>query len=210
MIRTYSEDKALVRKKRAQILKCAKPLFLEKGYHKTSMRELAEACNMSPGTIYRYIGRKEDLLSLIAGNTDLRVIALRKYYHRLGNVSSTDILRLCIKKYMKDCNEDQDLILFVNREIKNFPKPDRHEFLEALVHFMDIFKEIINEGIKTGEFIVDDPEMIAYNIVLLGHDWALWRWYLRKRYSLRGFVKIQTEAILSAIKQDGSFLSKGN
>src|SRR5690606_40614148 len=45
-----------------EILAVAARLFREKGYHATSMQDLAEAVGMNRGSFYYYIRTKEDLL----------------------------------------------------------------------------------------------------------------------------------------------------
>ena len=68
-IRTYSSTPTLVEKRRTEIAENALKLFIRKGYLKTTTREIAQACGMSTGALYHYIGTKEDILSLLNKNT---------------------------------------------------------------------------------------------------------------------------------------------
>ena len=43
------------------ILTVSTKLFLEKGFDKTSMRDIAEAANVSKGAIYHHFKSKDDL-----------------------------------------------------------------------------------------------------------------------------------------------------
>ncbi|MCX6004530.1 MAG: TetR/AcrR family transcriptional regulator, partial [Chloroflexi bacterium] len=43
-----------------QISRAAADLFFEKGFWQTTTREIAEACNISVGTLYYYIKSKYD------------------------------------------------------------------------------------------------------------------------------------------------------
>src|SRR5205823_9853506 len=45
-----------------QVYAAALRLFREKGYHATSMQDIAEALGLYKGSLYHYIGGKEDLL----------------------------------------------------------------------------------------------------------------------------------------------------
>lgn len=47
---------------RNRILETALKLFQEKGYEETTLRDIAEAAECSLGLIYRYFGRKEDMV----------------------------------------------------------------------------------------------------------------------------------------------------
>jgi len=45
-----------------QILDAAARLFAEKGFHRTTTRDIAEAADMAEGTLYNYFANKDDLL----------------------------------------------------------------------------------------------------------------------------------------------------
>ena len=48
--------------RRAQILEAAARLFAEKGFHRTTTKDVAEAADVSEGTLYNYFDNKEDML----------------------------------------------------------------------------------------------------------------------------------------------------
>src|SRR3989338_1464398 len=48
-----------------KILKCAAKIFAEKGFHSTSIRDIARATRMSLAGLYYYFSTKEELLFLI-------------------------------------------------------------------------------------------------------------------------------------------------
>ena len=54
------ERRAAARK--TQIIDAAARLFSEKGFHRTTTRDIAEAADISEGTLYNYIESKNDLL----------------------------------------------------------------------------------------------------------------------------------------------------
>lgn len=47
------------------MIKGAVSLFIEKGFHRTTTREIAKESGFSIGTLYEYIGTKEDVLYLV-------------------------------------------------------------------------------------------------------------------------------------------------
>ena len=59
------KDRQLVEKRRQQILKAAITLFKQKGFHRTTTREIAKQSGFSIGTLYEYIRTKEDILFLV-------------------------------------------------------------------------------------------------------------------------------------------------
>lgn len=54
-----------VAKKQNQIVEGACKVFFQKGFDRTSIREIASACGMSMGQIYHYISSKDDILLLV-------------------------------------------------------------------------------------------------------------------------------------------------
>lgn len=64
------------------------------------------------------------------------------------------------------------------------------------------FEEVLKRGVELGEFSISDPKLMAHNIVVMGHSWALRRWYLRKYWTFETFVREQADAILRTIRRD--------
>jgi TetR/AcrR family transcriptional regulator, cholesterol catabolism regulator len=59
-----AKDSVLIHMKQKQIVEGAFSLFLQKGFHDTSTREIAEVCGISKGQLYHYIKSKEDIIFL--------------------------------------------------------------------------------------------------------------------------------------------------
>ena len=59
------KNQRLVEQRRRQIVQGAVDLFVRKGFHKTTAREIARACGLGIGTMYEYIQSKEDVLYLV-------------------------------------------------------------------------------------------------------------------------------------------------
>jgi AcrR family transcriptional regulator len=57
---TRRERRAAARK--AQIIEAAAAVFAEKGFHRAKTKEIAEAADVSEGTLYNYFDSKEDIL----------------------------------------------------------------------------------------------------------------------------------------------------
>jgi len=55
----------LIESKHQQIVNGACRILFKKGYHRTTIREIAVACDMSMGQLYHYISSKDDVLFLI-------------------------------------------------------------------------------------------------------------------------------------------------
>jgi len=60
-----SKAEQLIEKKHRQIAVGASRILIEKGYHTTTIREIAKECNMSMGQLYHYITTKDDVLYFV-------------------------------------------------------------------------------------------------------------------------------------------------
>ena len=63
-IKSKVDDPELVQRRRQQLTEAAIELFSERGYHTTTIRDVAERASVSIGLIYQYVEDKEDLLYL--------------------------------------------------------------------------------------------------------------------------------------------------
>lgn len=57
------------------------------------------------------------------------------------------------------------------------------------------------------DFHVSDPGLIANNIMVIGHAWALRRWNLQKRWDFDAFARGETESIMRTLQVRGGNLS---
>ena len=60
-IKSRVKNKDLIEVRRNEIVKAAVELFVKKGFHKTTVREISTEFGMSMGTLYDYIRTKEDI-----------------------------------------------------------------------------------------------------------------------------------------------------
>jgi AcrR family transcriptional regulator len=204
-IRTFSSDEALVKERRNHIVRCSTKVFTKKGYDRTNMRELAKACEMSAGTMYHYFGSKEEILySIINSATSQQAGSMEDWANELATVSPTIALVELMRKFYEWHDDNQDITLFAYQETKNLPSNARQSIFDSEARILTVFEKLLTRGIEEGEFNTDDPRLIAHDIVVLGHAWALRRWHLRKHWTFKTYVREQTDAMLRAITVDNN------
>lgn len=202
-IRTFSNDEALVKERREHIVRYSTKVFTKKGYDRTNMRELAKACEMSAGALYHYFGSKEEILySIINSATSQQAGSMEDCANELATVGPTIALVELMRRFYKWHDDNQDITLFTYQETKNLPGNAQQSIFDSEARILTVFEKLLIRGMKEGEFNIDDPKLIAHNIVVLGHAWALRRWHLRKHWTFKTYVKEQTDAILRSITLD--------
>jgi len=200
-IPTLVKDPDLVDRRRRQIVDAAVGLFVRKGFHQTTTREIASAAGFSIGTLYEYIESKEDVLYLVcdAIHTDVET-RLRQAIGQGATGRAT--LISAIADYIEVCNRLSDHILLIYQESSSL-KPDSLKYVLANeARITAIFEDILRQGSSDGTLCLDGPrttELMAHNIAVLGHMWTFRRWFLSRHFSLAEFVKLQTSLILSEL-----------
>lgn len=69
--------------RRQEILDAAARVFIDKGYATATMQEIATACDLAPGTLYRYFPGKADLIAAVVGG------CMDEYHDVLAEVTRT-------------------------------------------------------------------------------------------------------------------------
>jgi len=203
VIRTYVNNEKLVQAKRKHIADCAAKLFAKQGFDATSLREISNACSMPLGSIYNYISTKEDILHFIceSASDDWKQI-FQNIIADYKDGSATDLLRICIDKWFRYAGEVKDENMFFDREIRHFSSEDRETLLQSQASIVFFFEELLQRGIKSGEFKIDSSVSVAHNILMAGINWGQRGWFLQPRFSLAEYTKIQSDLIIKSIRND--------
>jgi AcrR family transcriptional regulator len=200
-VRTLSRNRKLVRQQRSHIVETAFQVFAERGYEKTTVREIAAKAGMTPGNIYRYVGSKDDILHLLCqrayDNTKRITSAFDENFNK--DMSIVEALKRSIVNYLKMSDQLANAFLFYDRNVQSLSEQDRTIVRDTWIDLVGFFEKLIRKGVRRGEFRVKHPVLLAHNIASLGHEWALRKWFLNKRYSLSDFTDKQIEIIVNSL-----------
>ena len=118
LIHSSAKNRDLIEKKHQQIVDGACRLFFKKGYHGTTIREIAIASGMSMGQLYHYISSKDDVLFLIYKHMQM------VWYEHLVRSGIEQIreplkkLTLALRSTLQFMVENRKLFLFIYTETK--------------------------------------------------------------------------------------------
>jgi TetR/AcrR family transcriptional regulator, cholesterol catabolism regulator len=197
-IPTQVKDPDLVKRRRRQIADAAVQLFIEKGFHKTTTRQIAQASGSSIGSLYEYFASKEDILYMVCESIHAEV-ARGVTEAMSGATAGRDTLAGVIRQYFQICHRMSDFILLIYQETRSLPAQWRKRVLENELQITGLFVEVLARIAASGELpgIKEQYiELAAHNIVVLGHMWTFRRWYMARHYSLEDYINHQTEFIL--------------
>ena len=170
MIKTNIKNPDLVRKRQKQICRGALKIFRKKGFHATSMREIAGSTGISLGNLYDYIEKKEDILFLVHKDI-LEQISLHfdKTIKNFGN--PVEQLVNAVREVVKYCFRIKEEILFIFTETKSLERKNLHEILKMESEFVSKIEALIGRGAAKGVFQCQRPaalaNVIGYNLYIL-------------------------------------------
>jgi AcrR family transcriptional regulator len=200
-VHTEVKDPELVLKRRRQLVDAVVELFIKNGFHKTTTREMAKAAGFSIGTLYEYVKSKEDVLYLVCQAIHQEMES--RLTARLSGIGSgAKALKTAIATYFRVCSEMSSHILLIYQETKSLPQESMRFVLEHDERITGIFAGIIQDGVAGGFFKPLDRagvDLMAHNIVVLGHMWTFRRWSLSKNYSLEAYTEKQQNLIMGQL-----------
>jgi AcrR family transcriptional regulator len=195
------KNKDLINVRRQELVNAAVELFVKKGFHKTTVREIAKEFGMSMGALYDYIRTKEDILFLVCDHI------FKSVHDKLQSSlkSKKDVrenLKNAIRDYFTIIDEIQDYSLLLYQETKSLNRKERNYVLSAENDLTAIFENILLQGIRENVFKIDrgTAKIVAHDIMVQGQMWAFRRWAIQKDFNLKRYIKIQTDLILRAIQ----------
>ena len=157
-----------------EVLQSAANIFFAKGFHATSIEDVARDVGMLKGSLYYYIKSKEDLLFqlLLAGIEDSDAFIAQQI----------DPLGEPVKQLERAIRAQIDYIiqhrvpfgLFLH-EFDSLSGKRQHKLISVMSRYNNRFVELVRRGQQEGKLIAGEPWVIVNGI--LGMCNWLYRWY---------------------------------
>jgi AcrR family transcriptional regulator len=203
-IPTQIKNPDLVTRRRRQIADAAVRLFIEKGFHKTTTRQIAKSAGVSIGSLYEYIASKEDILYLVCESIHAEV------EHGVADAMSRttggrEALAEVLREYFMVCHRMSDFILLIYQETRSLPGEWRKRVLTNELRITGIFVEVLARLVAEGDLPYLDErtiEIAAHNISVLGHMWTFRRWFLSRHYRIEDYIRYQSAFIMGLLGQN--------
>ncbi|MGV8997701.1 MAG: TetR/AcrR family transcriptional regulator [Parvibaculaceae bacterium] len=146
---------------RQKIIDAAKLRFAHYGYGKTTMADVAEDCDMSPGNLYRYFAGKLDIAEEIARAASIRTVEeLSEILLKSDRTAAERLHEFLFHDLRATFHAlERDPKLVEMAQIITTERPHFHD--EGLEREREVLGRIVEFGIVSGEFRVSDPEYVA-------------------------------------------------
>jgi AcrR family transcriptional regulator len=180
-IETLVRDAGLVTQRHDEIFRAASKVFISRGYHRATVREIAREAGLSLGGLYSYVRTKEDLLYLVF---DKLTTTLRQgIRHAIKGIDDpVEQMRAALRADLETTERYQDEILLMYQETKSLDPASMRAVLEREADYVRFFEDILRSGYERGVF-TGDPRLSADLISFLCSVVGLRRWSLGRRFT---------------------------
>ena len=161
--------------RKEQVIRSAAQLFREKGYAASSMRDLAQKLGIEAASLYSHIKSKEEILQSLCFDM---AAEFRKSLQEVETkkVSASEKLKLGIIGHIQVMAKDLIASAVFMNEHRHLSQPYLRDFLLLRINYINRFKDMIEEGIKKGEFKENIDKKLAVMTLFSSLNWMP-MWY---------------------------------
>lgn len=146
-----------------RIVEVATHLFYEKGYHATTMREIAAGVEIQAGSLYNHFASKQDLLVKIIYET---TSALYKgAEERLADVTDPgERMRKFVEWHVEFHARERLAALVADEQLIALEPANRKKVVKIRDRHEQLLRELLDEGTSSAGWTIDDRAVIAFAI----------------------------------------------
>jgi TetR/AcrR family transcriptional regulator, cholesterol catabolism regulator len=156
--------------RRSELTREAAKLFAQKGYHGTSIGDIADALGVQKGSLYSHIASKEDLLyetmreGAAAFHASLDAIP--------DDLPTTEKIRLALRGHLRVVAEQLDVATVFVQEWRYLDGPRRDEIVAERHRYEERIRDLFREGRELSDLRADLDEAVAALLLLSAANWA--------------------------------------
>jgi AcrR family transcriptional regulator len=156
--------------RRSELTRQAAKLFAERGYHGTSIGDLAAAMGVQKGSLYAHITSKQDLLyETMRDGADAFHGALDAIP---DDLPPTEKIRHALRAHLRVVSQQLDVATVFVREWRYLEGERREEILGERRRYEERFRALFREGRELGGLRTDLDEASAALLALSALNWA--------------------------------------
>lgn len=146
------------RDRRQDILQASLHLFAEKGFHGTSMRDIARAAGITEGLIYHYFAGKRDLFRAIIEEYSFLPL-LRTLPDLAGQLDLRGLLLVLARGFFDVLRQNTELARLLLQEIQVFPEEKEAFFADAVGQSIGELAQILESRMSERARAQVDPQV---------------------------------------------------
>ncbi len=159
---------------RDEIILSAAQIFREKGFHATSMQDIADSVQLQKASLYHHIESKQEiLLGVLDRALDVLIEDIEPIV--MSPRPAEEKLRLAMTRYIDRMTGSADLAAVLLLEHRSLEPSLRERHIARRDRFEQLWRTIVREGVDNGEFRPMDPAVVTF--ALLGVQNWLITWF---------------------------------
>ncbi|MDA2633315.1 TetR family transcriptional regulator [Bacillus cereus] len=186
------------RPKYNQIIDAAVIVIAKNGYHQAQVSKIAKQAGVADGTIYLYFKNKEDILiSLFQEKMGEFVETIRQ--KTAGIESAVSKLFMLVETHFLLLSQNDPLAIVTQLELRQSNQDLRLKINEVLKGYLQVMDEILETGIKQGEFQADLNVRVARQMIFGTVDEVVTNWVMSDhKYDLVALSKTVHGLLIAA------------
>ena len=196
-----AERRQREKEQRAQdIVDAAEKVIFSKGYEKATMDEIAEAAELSKGTLYLYYKTKEELYQAIAlrGNAILRKMAQAALRDDMSGLEKIITITQAYFRFYEQERPYFDALHYMDTsEMTPEAIHERHEAFERSENALYLLRDVIAQGIEDGS-IRPDADPMKQALLVWGQALGVLQVMMSKECMMVDVLKVQREDLMNA------------
>ena len=148
------------RDRREDILSASLFLFAEKGFHGTSMRDIAREADITEGLIYHYFASKRDLFRAIIEEHSFLPL-LRTLPELAEQLDLRGLLIVLARGFFDVLHQNKQLTRLLLQEVQVFPEEKEAFFADAVGQSIGVLGSILEDRMNDRAKAQVDPQVAA-------------------------------------------------
>lgn len=145
----------------APIARAALDCFLVNGYHGTTIRQIATAAGLSVPGVYHHFASKHDILSDLSEVAMRELISASEQAIDLAGIDVLDRFDALVECLVVFHADFADVAFVSFSEIRSLQGKSRDHHLQQRRYQQQLITDIVEEGVRTGDFVTQDPRDVA-------------------------------------------------
>ncbi len=149
-------------KTKRKIFEISMKLFADKGYDATSIEEITATVGVAKGTLYYHFSSKEEIFNFLV-DEGMKLLKNSISIKTDKMTNSLDRLRAIVLIQIKILFKYENFMTIILSQI--WGNDERSKLCKRYVfEYIQMIEKIVKEGIKKGEILNKDPDVIASGI----------------------------------------------
>jgi len=158
---------------REEILDAAAQIIREKGFHATSMQDIAAAVDLRKASLYHHVTSKQEILvDLLDKALDLLIDNMEQVVSQ--QIPAADKFRLALQSYFHTLTENIGLTSVLLLEHRSLESEYRDRHLPRRDRYEQYWRKIIQEGVEQGVFACEEINMAVKAILGVANWTIIW------------------------------------